>query len=106
MCNKCNADPLQILAYSTGWRKANNSSSPTAKQVLATASGDTTIKMWSVKDFACLATFEGHQSSVLRVKFLSRGVQLISAGSDGLIKLWNIKTNETVATIDAHDAKV
>ena len=74
--------------------------------MLATASGDTTVKIWSVKDFACIGTFEGHQSSVIRVLFLSRGMQLASAGSDGLVKIWNLKSSENVATIDAHESKV
>jgi len=51
-------------------------------------------------------TFEGHTVSVLRVSFLTHGMQLLSAGSDGLLKLWTIKTNECVATYDAHDDRV
>jgi U3 small nucleolar RNA-associated protein 13 len=64
------------------------------------------VKIWSVKDFACIGTFEGHQSSVIRVVFLSRGMQLASAGSDGLVKVWNLKSSENVTTIDAHESKV
>lgn len=45
-----------------------------------TSSGDTTIKIWSISDGACLKTFEGHTSSVLRASFLSRGTQLVSSG--------------------------
>ncbi|XP_039275258.1 transducin beta-like protein 3 [Nilaparvata lugens] len=53
-----------------------------------------------------LQTFEGHGSSVLRVEFLSRGLQLVSVGSDGLMKLWCIKSSECMATFDQHDGKV
>ena len=44
--------------------------------------------------------------SVLRVSFLSHGMQLLSAGSDGLVKLWTIKSNDCIATLDAHDDRV
>jgi hypothetical protein len=43
---------------------------------------------------------------VLRVRFLSSGLQLISSGADGLLKLWTIRTNECDATMDGHNDKV
>lgn len=75
-------------------------------QVLATASADGTVKLWALQDFSCLKTFEGHDASVLKVAFVSRGTQLLSSGSDGLVKLWTIKNNECVKTLDAHEDKV
>lgn len=52
--------------------------SPVDKCVL-TASGDKTIKMWTL-DGSCLKTFEGHTSSVLRASFVTRGTQFVSTG--------------------------
>ncbi|GAA6002933.1 hypothetical protein JCM10207_001903 [Rhodosporidiobolus poonsookiae] len=75
-------------------------------QVLATASGDRTVKLWSLQDFSCVKTFEGHSNSVLRVDFLTRGMQLATAASDGLVKVWNVKDEECVATLDNHEEKV
>ncbi|GAA6032593.1 hypothetical protein JCM8097_004832 [Rhodosporidiobolus ruineniae] len=75
-------------------------------QCLATASGDRTVKLWSLHDFACVKTFEGHSNSVLRVDFLTRGMQLATAASDGLVKIWNVKDEECVATLDNHEEKV
>ncbi|XP_031696685.1 transducin beta-like protein 3 isoform X2 [Anarrhichthys ocellatus] len=66
----------------------------------------TVPQMWSLQDFSCLKTFEGHDASVLKVIFVSRGIQLLTSGSDGLVKLWTIKTNECVKTLDAHQDKV
>lgn len=51
-------------------------------------------------------TFQGHSNSVLRVSFISSGLQLISSSSDGLLKLWNISTNECVNSFDAHEEKI
>ncbi|KAG5652450.1 hypothetical protein H0H81_004994 [Sphagnurus paluster] len=76
------------------------------ERILATGSGDKTVKLWSLDDFSCLKTFEGHTNSVLRVNFLNAGLQVVSAASDGLVKLWDIKTEECVATLDNHEDKV
>ncbi|KAG6845360.1 hypothetical protein H0H87_010469 [Tephrocybe sp. NHM501043] len=76
------------------------------EKILATGSGDKTVKLWSLDDFSCLKTFEGHTNSVLRVDFLNAGLQVVSTSSDGLVKLWDIKEEECVATLDNHEDKV
>ncbi|GKY90899.1 hypothetical protein MPSEU_000062700 [Mayamaea pseudoterrestris] len=76
-------------------------------RVLASCSGDKTIKLWSLSEkYSCLRTFQGHLASVLRVRFVRGGLQLLSSGADGLIKLWTIRTSECEATMDGHSAKV
>ena len=77
-----------------------------AERILATGSGDKSVKLWSLDDFSCLKTFEGHTNSVLRVDFLNNGLQLVSSASDGLVKLWNIKDEECITTLDNHEDKV
>ncbi|KAK7007046.1 U3 small nucleolar RNA-associated protein [Favolaschia claudopus] len=77
-----------------------------AERVLATGSGDKTVKLWNLDDFTCVKTFEGHTNSVLRVDFLNAGMQLVSSGSDGLVKLWNVRDEECAATMDNHTDKV
>lgn len=77
-----------------------------AERVLATGSGDRTVRLWSLDDFACVKTFEGHTNSVLRVDFVNAGMQMVSAASDGLVKLWNVREEEYVATMDGHEDKV
>ncbi|KAJ6621138.1 WD40 repeat-like protein [Mycena sp. CBHHK59/15] len=76
------------------------------ERVLATGSGDKTVRLWSLDDFTCVKTFEGHTNSVLRVDFLNMGMQLVSSASDGLVKLWNIKDEECATTMDNHQDKV
>ena len=51
-------------------------------------------------------TFEGHECSVMRIEFISKSTQILSAGGDGLIKLWNVKTGECMLTLDEHDDRV
>ena len=75
-------------------------------QAIATASGDKTIKLWSLSDYSCLKTFEGHSNTVLKLDFLPGGQQLASSASDGLVKVWNVKDEECVATLDNHEDKI
>ncbi|KAI0081073.1 U3 small nucleolar RNA-associated protein [Panus rudis PR-1116 ss-1] len=77
-----------------------------AERVLATGSGDKTVKLWNLEDFTCIKTFEGHTNSVLRVDFINAGMQMVSSASDGLVKLWNVREETCVATMDNHEDKV
>ncbi|KAI1782694.1 WD40 repeat-like protein [Ganoderma leucocontextum] len=76
------------------------------ERVLATGSGDKTVKLWSLDDFTCVKTFEGHTNSVLRIDFLNAGMQMVSSASDGLVKLWNVRDETCAATMDNHEDKV
>ncbi|KAG9000005.1 U3 small nucleolar RNA-associated protein 13 [Tulasnella sp. JGI-2019a] len=75
-------------------------------RIVATASGDKTVKLWSLENYSCIKTFEGHTNSILRVEFLNRGMQLVTAAADGLVKLWNIKDEGCLASLDNHEDKV
>lgn len=77
-----------------------------AERVLATGSGDKTVKLWNLDDFTCVKTFEGHSNSVLRVDFLNAGMQMVTSASDGLLKIWNVREEECVTTLDVHEDKV
>ncbi|KAI0033812.1 WD40 repeat-like protein [Vararia minispora EC-137] len=82
-----------------------------AERVLATGSGDRTVRIWSLDDFACLRVLEGHANSVLRVDWLGDGNgpyggRIVSAGADGLVKVWETRSEECLATLDGHEDKV
>jgi U3 small nucleolar RNA-associated protein 13 len=99
--------------------------------VLCSASGDRTIKLWSMNDYSCLKSLEGHSASVLAVRFVAfqlpsapidsvtgeavgsgsrkptyNSMQIMSASADGLIRLWDIRSGESVRTFDEHQDKV
>lgn len=85
----------------------------TAKGMVVTGSGDKTVRIWSLTDYSCLRTFEGHANSVLKVLWLpppgkkaKRGVQVASAAGDGLVKVWNAQDGECAATLDNHIDRV
>lgn len=87
----------------------------TSKGVILTGSGDKTVKLWSLADYSCIRTFEGHSNSVLKVCWLNmpssqekakKPVQFASAGGDGLVKVWDANTGEAEATLDNHEDRV
>jgi U3 small nucleolar RNA-associated protein 13 len=86
-----------------------------SKGLIATGSGDKTIKIWSLEDYSCLLTLEGHSNSILKLAWLSyrpvdardkRGPQIASAAGDGLVKVWDAESGETMSTLDNHTDRV
>ncbi|KAI0205390.1 WD40-repeat-containing domain protein [Astrocystis sublimbata] len=89
--------------------------SVSGKGVVITGSGDKTIKLWSLTDYTCLRTFEGHSNSVLKVTWLSippseerskKPMLIASAGGDGLVKVWDVNSGENECTLDNHEDRV
>ncbi len=89
--------------------------------LVLTGSGDKNVKIWSLNDYSCLRTLEGHTNSVLKVLWLpttppsstlnapasSKHPPLIaSAGGDGLLKVWDASTGEVAATLDNHTDRI
>ena len=91
-----------------------------SRGLVLTASGDKTVKIWSLTNYSCLRTLEGHSNSVLKVLWMSinelsgpssnsaskRPLQIASAGGDGLVKVWDANTGEVSCTLDNHVDRV
>ncbi|KAF2707123.1 WD40 repeat-like protein [Pleomassaria siparia CBS 279.74] len=86
-----------------------------SKGLVATGSGDKTVKIWSLSDYSCLLTLEGHSNSVLKLAWIpyrpidtrdKRGAQLASAAGDGLVKVWDTSSGEAMTTLDNHTDRV
>ncbi|KAG6009677.1 hypothetical protein E4U21_001741 [Claviceps maximensis] len=87
----------------------------TGKGVILTGSGDKSIKLWSLSDYTCIRTFEGHSNSVLKVAWLNmpekqeqakKPVQFVTAAGDGLVKVWDANSGEASCTLDNHEDRV
>src|SRR5258708_10883360 len=74
--------------------------------LLASASGDHTIKLWDPQTGEQLRTLEGHSDSVLSVAFSPDGGLLVSASRDDTIKLWDPQTGEHLRTLEGHSHSV
>lgn len=46
------------------------SQASSSRGLVITGSGDKTVKLWSLTDYSCLRTFEGHTNSVLKVLWM------------------------------------
>ncbi|KAG8525473.1 uncharacterized protein KY384_009117 [Bacidia gigantensis] len=107
---------------------SNESGAPASNSrgLILTGSGDKTLKIWSLHDYSCIRTFEGHTNSVLKVLWLPPPLRfpsnddsasqrpqqhqqqstIASAGSDGLVKIWSSTTGDCVATLDNHTDRI
>lgn len=98
-------------------------SASSSRGLVLTGSGDKTIKVWSLNDYSCLRTLEGHTNSVLKVLWLpippvshhddpstpnlsKRPPLLASASGDGLIKIWDASSGEAATTLDNHTDRI
>ncbi|KAL8707925.1 MAG: hypothetical protein Q9220_007145 [cf. Caloplaca sp. 1 TL-2023] len=104
----------------------DNSGGPVSSRhgLILTGSGDKTVKLWSLSDYTCLRTLEGHTNSVLKVLWMPSpptpssstpetsaappkgSVHVASAGGDGLVKVWDANTGETACTLDNHTDRI
>jgi WD40 repeat protein len=79
--------------------------SPDGK-MLASASSDSTIKLWDVLGGKLLRNLEGHGGKVQAVAISPDGKMLASASSDSTIKLWDVGTGTLIRTMKGHGGKV
>ena len=56
--------------------------------LLASGSGDRTVKVWEVASGRCIATLQGHGSYVTSVAALEGG-RLASGSGDDTVKVWD-----------------
>ncbi|TAD94417.1 MAG: hypothetical protein EAZ98_19490, partial [Oscillatoriales cyanobacterium] len=57
-------------------------------QIIASGSGDNTIKLWNLKTGQEIRTLTGHSAKVNSVSFSPDGNTLVSGSNDGRIKIW------------------
>ncbi|MBI4661825.1 MAG: PD40 domain-containing protein, partial [Verrucomicrobia bacterium] len=58
--------------------------------MVATASGDQTIKLWDTVNWHEIATLKGHRDEVQTVAFSPDGSLLASGSKDGELKIWSL----------------
>ncbi|KAI9682420.1 MAG: hypothetical protein M1829_000212, partial [Trizodia sp. TS-e1964] len=73
---------------------------------LASASGDSTVKIWDTASGSCLQTLEGHSSWVRSVAFSHDDKQLASASGDSTVKIWDTASGSCLQTLEGHSSWV
>ncbi len=74
------------------------------RSLIASASADTTIKLWSLNG-NLLKTLSGHEDVVNSVSFSPDGQIITSASQDRTVKLWS-REGQLLATLPGHEAVV
>ena len=120
---------LEDLESGTGgsrplWKLLGHTATVTALQaidgsvLLASASLDSSVRMWRLNDGECVHTLTGHTDFVLDLAAIyvetpshnSRATVLLprlaSASNDGTVRLWNVASGQCVSTLLGHAAGV
>ncbi|TMW60076.1 hypothetical protein Poli38472_000118 [Pythium oligandrum] len=88
--------------YTFRWsRTGPGSALPNGPLTLASASFDTTVKLWDIETGTCTRTFE-HQSPVYGVAYSPNGEFLASGTIGGFINVWSLKDGALVKTYQAN----
>ncbi len=79
--------------------------SPNGK-ILASGSGDRTIKLWNVETGQEIKSLTGHSGWVYSAAFSPDGKTLASGSSDNSIKLWNVESGQELKSLAGHSSLV
>ena len=71
-------------------------------RLLASASGDHTVRVWDLAAAKCAAVLTGHPDHVYTVDFHPDGKRLASGGRDRAVWLWDLATRQDVARLEGH----
>ncbi|KAL9078305.1 MAG: hypothetical protein Q9157_002768 [Trypethelium eluteriae] len=75
--------------------------SPDGKQI-ASASEDTTVRVWDAERGGVVHRLEGHSSRVSAVAFSPDGKQIASASYDTTVRVWDAERGGVVHTLEGH----
>jgi len=73
---------------------------------LASASVDSTVKVWDAHSGQCLQTLEGHSNWVNSVAFSHDSARLASASVDRTVKVWDAHSGQCLQTLEGHSDRV
>jgi WD40 repeat protein len=79
--------------------------SPDGTQI-ASASLDTTVRVWNVADGAVRVTLTGHTDWVFGVTWSPDGTHIASGGTDATVRVWDAASGEEVAVLEGHEDSV
>ena len=79
---------------------------PVHEQLLATSSGDSSIRIWDLKQKKTIQYYAAHDSPVNCIDFHSTGNYLLSSSSDEKCKIFDLLEGRVLFTLNAHNGAV
>lgn len=93
-------EPYSLLMTVEGHGAAVNAMQLHGDEIV-TASGDRMIKVWNIRNGACLKTLMGHEKGIACVQFDSR--RIISGSNDNTVRIYDHISGAEVACLRGHN---
>src|SRR5947199_10201709 len=75
-------------------------------QLVVSASGDSTVRLWETATGSCRSTLEGHSEYINAVAFSPDGQLVASASGDSTVRLWETATGSCRSTLEGHSGYI
>lgn len=70
------------------------------------ASVDTSIRLWCMRQRSCIGVYKGHVNNIWKVKFASKGYYFASGSSDTTARIWATDKSFAIRTLVGHTSDV
>ncbi|PPR00447.1 hypothetical protein CVT24_004508 [Panaeolus cyanescens] len=79
---------------------------PQHSPIFASASSDSTIRLWNVTQSSCINELHGDGGPVNSIAFVSDRDQIVSGSQDGVIRLWDIQSSVVLKVFPGNSSAV
>jgi len=91
-----------LMTYTGHTGDVNSAVFSPDESLIATSSGDGTIRLWDAASGEALRVLEGHTATVNEVRFSPDGQTLVSTSWDDTVRLWDVATGEELRQFVGH----